>query len=203
MRIGILLIFLVLVSGCGVITGGAVKKGDLEGPFLVSNVVDGDTLDLNNSERVRLSGINTAETGECYYEEAKIKLRELVLGKEVFLERDKSDEGKYGRKLRYVYFGDAFVNGVLVEEGFAKVYDKYKADTKRYAQLKKLETKAKEKGLGVWSCIDLKEGCLFVGSKNSDKYHTPDCKYAKKIISENLVCYKSEEGLEGKEFSGC
>jgi len=33
----------------------------------------------------------------------------------------------------------------------------------------------------------------YVGSKKSDKYHYPDCKWAKKIKPENLVTFKSAE----------
>lgn len=198
----LLFIALILISGCS-ITGFIVSESKLEGPFLVTNVVDGDTLDLNNSARVRFSGINTPETGECYYKEAKEKLKELTLNKEVFLETDITKDDKYGRALRYVYVDDNLINGILIEQGYAKVYDKYKDDTKKYYELKKIEASAIKNKLGVWSCEDVKEKCLFVASKNSDKYHTPDCKYAKKIKPENLICYKSEEEIEGKEFSGC
>lgn len=189
------LILLIFISGCS-ITGSTV----LEGPFLVTNVVDGDTLDLNNGYRIRFSGINTPETGECYHDEAWDRLKELTLNKEVLIEKDISDEGKYGRKLRYIYVNDTFVNGVMVSEGFAKVYDKYKDDTKKYPELKQLEAKAKLKKLGVWSC-EKNDNCLFVSSVNSDKFHTPNCKYAKKILPENKVCHKTEPS--DKEFSGC
>jgi methylphosphotriester-DNA--protein-cysteine methyltransferase len=37
----------------------------------------------------------------------------------------------------------------------------------------------------------------YVGSKNSDKYHHPDCKWAEKISPKNLVTFKSaQEALE-------
>ncbi|MAF51344.1 MAG: hypothetical protein CMH64_04615 [Nanoarchaeota archaeon] len=188
-----LILTLIFLTGCS-ITGNAT----LEGPFTVTKVVDGDTLDLSNGDRVRFSGINTPETGECYYQEAKDFLSSLVLNKQVFLEKDRSDEGKYGRKLRYIHINDQIANDILVKEGYAKVYDKYKADTKRYPELKKLEAIAIKNNLGVWSCE--KQDCLFVSSKNSEKYHTPNCKYAKKIKQENKICHKT---TPDKEFSGC
>ena len=77
---------LVLLCSCS-ITGQSVGNG-FEGPYEVTYVVDGDTLDVNISERIRMSGINTPETGECYYQEAKDRLTELTLGKEVYLEPD-------------------------------------------------------------------------------------------------------------------
>ena len=147
----ILFILLLFVSGCSV-TDYFVKEPELEGPYLVTHVVDGDTADLEGLGRVRFSGINTPEKGECYYKEAKEKLGELILDKYVYVERDISDKGNYGRYLRYIYLNDTFVNGVLVQEGYAKVYDKYKYDTRRYYQLKDLEKIAVENNLGVWAC---------------------------------------------------
>ena len=52
-----LLFTLFLVSGCS-ITGFVISEPQLEGSFLVTKVVDGDTLDLENGERIRFSGIN-------------------------------------------------------------------------------------------------------------------------------------------------
>lgn len=189
---------MIFINGC--ITSNFIFE-EKEGPFKVINVVDGDTLDLNNSKRVRLSGINTPEIGECYYKEATEKLKEFVLNKEVILEKDISDVDKYGRLLRYIYTNDLFVNSLLVEEGYAKVYDKYKDDTRKYDELKEVETIAKNNNLGVWSCIDPKVDCLYVGSKNSDIYHKPDCKWAKRIKPENLICFKSIE--EVKDLKPC
>jgi hypothetical protein len=37
------------------------------------------------------------------------------------------------------------------------------------------------------------KNCAFVGSKNSNKYHLPTCRYAKSIKPENLACFSSVE----------
>lgn len=37
------------------------------------------------------------------------------------------------------------------------------------------------------------KNCVLVGSKNSNKYHLPSCRYAKTIKPENLVCFASKE----------
>lgn len=57
--------------------------------------------------------------------------------------------------------------------------------------------------------IDLKKesvannkDCMFVGSKNSDKYHKPDCRFAKNIKPENIVCFKSEEDAKSNGYVG-
>lgn len=57
------------------------------------------------------------------------------------------------------------------------------------------------------ACTDL--GCSadtqYVGSKNSDKYYTCDCHYAKRINPENIICFKDDEDAlaDGREKSEC
>ncbi len=36
----------------------------------------------------------------------------------------------------------------------------------------------------------------YVGSKNSNKYHNPDCKWAKKISGKNLITFKTAQDAE-------
>lgn len=147
------LILLIFISSCT--TGEVVKEHTLEGPYLVTYVVDGDTLDVDingNTERIRFSGINTPEKGDCYYQEAKDKLKELTLNKEIYIQQDIKNKGKYGRLLRYIYLDDMLINEFLVKNGYAKVYDKYKEDTSKYNQLKRSELEAVRLDLGVWNC---------------------------------------------------
>lgn len=91
-------------------------------PAVVSRVIDGDTIDLETGERVRLLGINAPERGELYYEEARKALEDLLLEKEVVLERDEINKDQYGRLLRYVYIDDLFVSCEMVRQCYATVY---------------------------------------------------------------------------------
>ncbi|HEX5862301.1 MAG TPA: DUF2510 domain-containing protein, partial [Nocardioides sp.] len=70
--------------------------------YLVTRVVDGDTLELGSGETVRLVGIDTPELGECGYDRATAALARLVSGKQVRLVRSDEDRDHYGRLLRYV-----------------------------------------------------------------------------------------------------
>lgn len=59
-----------------------------------------------------------------------------------------------------------------------------------------------ENGEGVETAktnMDTKE-CLFIGSKNSNKYHTLDSPWAKRIKPENRVCFKSKEEAQAKGY---
>jgi len=85
----------------------------------VAFVIDGDTITLEDGEKVRLIGIDTPERGDEGYEESRDALADLVLDKTVVLAPQQSDRDTYGRLLRDVYTEDVFVNLYMVENGFA------------------------------------------------------------------------------------
>lgn len=41
---------------------------------------------------------------------------------------------------------------------------------------------------------------IFVGSRNSNKYHLPDCQWAKRIKKENEIWFKSEKEAQEKGY---
>ncbi|KKR88585.1 MAG: Thermonuclease [Candidatus Gottesmanbacteria bacterium GW2011_GWA2_41_12] len=122
----------------------------------VIRVIDGDTIELENKERVRYIGINTPETVDprrpvqCFGLEAKQKNKELVEGKAVRLETDVSNKDKYGRLLRYVYVGDNFINLLLVQEGYAQT-STFPPNVKYQLLFLEAEKEARAKKLGLWN----------------------------------------------------
>lgn len=149
------LFFLFCLSGCGLyynwddsLNGNNNQDNEKDGLF-VREVIDGDTLVLSNSERVRLIGINTPEHGRYYFNEAKDVLEILVLGKEVKLEKDVTDRDMYGRLLRYVYVKDLFVNLEMVKRGFANAYT-YPPDVKYTESFLEAERYARLHEVGLW-----------------------------------------------------
>jgi len=79
--------------------------------FVVSEVIDGDTFKVKggwewNGKRgdtVRPTGYDTPERGEPGYEQAKQKLKDLLLGKAVDIRRSKTVD-KWGRLVADVYY---------------------------------------------------------------------------------------------------
>ena len=134
-------------------------KGERTSQYLVvTRVVDGDTVVLENSEVVRYIGIDTPEisgTGGCYASEATKANEDLVLNKVVRLEKDVSERDRYQRLLRYVWVenpdgSETFVNDVLVHDGYAKAAT-YPPDVK-YSQLfRELEVEARNANRGLWN----------------------------------------------------
>ncbi|MFH1823369.1 MAG: lamin tail domain-containing protein [archaeon] len=148
----ILLILVLFISGCS--TTGQVIKKNLEPAFVVE-ILDGDTIRLPDESTVRFLGINTPETGEDCSKESKDRVRDLILGKWVYLEKDQEDLDQYFRKLRYIYLdekGELLLNSLLVEEGLAVSYS-LEPNTKY--SFKEAQEKA----------ISLKIGCLWENTK--------------------------------------
>lgn len=115
---------------------------------LVARVIDGNTIELADGQRVRYIGIDSPEKGDYYFEQATAMNSALVLGREIRLEKDVSETDKYGRLLRYVYAGDLFVNAELVRLGYAReAY--YPPDTKHSDEFLRLEKYAALSNLGI------------------------------------------------------
>lgn len=133
----------------------------LEGErVLVTKVIDGDTVELENGTRVRLIGIDTPETKDprrsvqCFGKEASNETKKLLEGKVVILQKDVSETDKYNRLLRYIFLpldnGQIlFVNDYLVREGFALVLT-YPPDVKYNEQFREAERQARENNKGLW-----------------------------------------------------
>lgn len=128
--------------------------------FLVTRVVDGDTIEINirgKREKVRLLAIDTPETVDprkpvqCFGKEASRKMKSMVEGKYVKLVDDRSqgNRDRYGRLLRYVYDGKIFINREMVSQGYAFSYKEY--PTKYLNEFNELEKQARKKNLGLWN----------------------------------------------------
>jgi len=113
---------------------------------LVTRVIDGDTIECGE-ETIRFLGINTPERGKYYYNEAKDFLKEEE-GKNIEILRDFDDVGFRGRKLRYVFEGDRFLNVELLEKGLGT---SYMLDGLKYSEkLERAEDFARDNEIGLW-----------------------------------------------------
>lgn len=124
--------------------------------FLVTKVIDGDTIQIEGGRTVRYIGIDAPETHDrrkgvqCFADEATAKNRGLVEGKEVRLEKDVSETDKFGRLLRYVYVGKTFVNDLLVRLGYATAAT-FPPDVMHQSKLLEAQKEARENNRGLWA----------------------------------------------------
>ena len=146
---------------------GVKPPGDLKAyhgkSFLVINVVDGDTLDLDAPDattgaaytRVRLWGVDTPEVAEPnppqhFGPEASAFTRQMCLKKTVTLELDgRSTRCVYGRLLAYASLPDGQVlNRLLVAGGYGYADPRF---SHRYdREYRSLQKQAQKAGRGLW-----------------------------------------------------
>ncbi len=123
---------------------------------LATKVIDGDTFLIEGGYSIRVLGIDADERGYPCYDAAKTGLEELILNKEVKLEKGGEDLDQYCRYLRYVFFGDKDISLELVKEGLA-VARFSPEDVKYREEITLAEKAAKENKIGCkWS--EIKEG---------------------------------------------
>jgi endonuclease YncB( thermonuclease family) len=87
--------------------------------YLVTRVIDGDTIELGNGSDVRIVGIDTPEVGQCGYDAATNNMARLVLNEQVRLTMSDEDTDHYGRWLRYVNVGPVDAGLQQIKQGFA------------------------------------------------------------------------------------
>ena len=137
-------------------------SGDPEGPFpdgaetvTVASITDGDTIDVTHREgtigTVRLIGINTPESNECFAGDAAAALEALIpVGATVGMTVDVSDVDQYGRLLRYLWLGAMSVNEEMVRRG-AGISRRYQPDTAMADRLEAAQLEAQESQIGLWA----------------------------------------------------
>ncbi len=128
----------------------------------VIKVIDGDTIEIENGDKVRYLNIDTPETKKpntpvmCYGEEAyKVNISQ-VDNKIVYLKADKENKDRYGRLLRFVFLNyeelndiNNSVNAILVKNGLARTMI-ISPNTTYKKDFLKMEAEAKEQKKGVW-----------------------------------------------------
>ncbi len=170
-----------------------------EAKGLVTYVTDGDTIAVDGVGVIRLGDVDSPELAASGGPEAKEYTRKQLLGKLVFLDLDnKTGLDRYGRKVCVVFLsnangtpGDNF-NRMLVDAGHATVED-----------IKDNEFDPKE----WWPDPDVNSVSFadkkFVGSIKSNKYHYPECRWAKKISPKNEIWFSSSLDAKMKGYMPC
>lgn len=155
-------------QAAGLLTGAAAATPERAGTgpasqagisyALVSRVLNGATVELEDGRQVRYLGVRVPSVGsgdgtsaaEFYGVEAREANRALVEGKQVALEADEVDRDTDGRLLRYVWVDQVFVNIALVRGGYART-DSSEPAVKYGDLLRSVEEEARETRRGIWT----------------------------------------------------
>jgi micrococcal nuclease len=169
----------------------------------VKAVIDGDTIELENGERIRYIGIDTPEKNQPFFQEATQANQELLKNGKYTLEYDSDLKDDWGRTLAYVWIDTLLVNAELVREGLASVY-LISPNFKHKDELIAFQKEAREKRSGIWS-IPVSQEKYYVASKHSRGlvFHRPDCQWAKKISKDNLIRFETRDQALDLGYSPC
>jgi micrococcal nuclease len=124
------LLIIGVVASLNVIACNGDNENEACGPTssTVTQVLDGDTVELDDGTRIRYLLIDTPEMNstnskdpECFAQEAKAFNEELVLNKKITLEYDEDCDDAYDRLLAYVSVDETSVNKLMLERGYAKL----------------------------------------------------------------------------------
>jgi len=127
---------------------------------VVQRVLDGDTIELETGESVRLIGVDTPETRdrwksvEYFGPEATAFTKKMAEGKRVRLEMDQANahlghKDKYLRILAYVFLEDGtFLNAEIIKHGLGRAYTQYPFIYEK--EFRQLEQEARDQKRGLW-----------------------------------------------------
>ena len=149
------LLFIVLLLCPGTAPAGALVKS---GQGRVVEVVDGDTLFLDDGVQVRLVGIQAPKLplGRRNFkawplaDEAKRVLQELTLGRQVSLSYGGRRLDRYGRALAHLHRDDGlWVQEKLLRLGLARVYS-FRDNRAMVPEMLAAERAARDSQIGIW-----------------------------------------------------
>lgn len=150
---------------------------DASGEVQVSRVVDGDTVKVlinGQEETVRVIGIDTPETVDprktvqCFGKEASAKMKSLVEGKNVELQKNPAEErDKYDRLLRYIELNGQDIGAQMIRDGYAFSYKSFPHP--RLEEYNQLEREAREANRGLWSSCDEDDMSKTAAPENSNE----------------------------------
>lgn len=163
------------------------EEGDQPGDVsaTVTNVVDGDTIDIQlagKEERVRLLLVDTPETVhpskpvQPFGPEASKYAKDILAGEEVRVEYDGPKRDHYDRLLAYIWIDGENFNQQLLEKGFARYAYVYDPPYTHAVTMSEAESRAKQQEKGIWN-IDgyvTEEGFSAQEKEESDSSYSGD-----------------------------
>jgi endonuclease YncB( thermonuclease family) len=175
----------------------------------VKFVYDGDTILLQNGQRVRYLGIDAPEIYHDDREsdfmafEARAFNRNILSGERIRLEYDEEETDRYGRSLAYIFIGQGkMVNSMLVRRGLANVMTT-RPNIKYRNYLLEQQRMAMEGRIGIWRSKLISHEKFYIGNSNSFRFHRPGCPSADKISRKNRIYFKTIYTAFWEGYSPC
>lgn len=186
----------------------------VEESAVCTKVVDGDTIYLDNGDKIRFVGVNTPERGVEGYITSKNFVQKLCLGKTVGIDIDDSKHSdKYGRTLGVVIVDGKNVNEMLLKEGLAEImymppsefypYNWANGDT-HVADTHSTSSSSGSSDVSSDSSSSASSGSgSYVGNANTGKFHEASCSSVSKMSEGNKVFFSSRNQAINQGYVPC
>jgi endonuclease YncB( thermonuclease family)/methylphosphotriester-DNA--protein-cysteine methyltransferase len=189
----------------------------------VINVHDGDTVTVldqrNRKYNIRLQGIDAPELKQAFGSVSQQNLSRLVLGKQVSIYWSKVD--KYRRTVGTIMLDGHDMNIEQVKAGMAWHFKKYEEEQEPQDRITyaAAEREARTAKLGLWENPtptapgDWRQGVkakrwgppppagTIIGTRNSKKYHRPDCAGYRDMAEKNRVFFSTVAEAEAAGYT--
>ena len=180
----------------------------VEESAVCTQVVDGDTIYLDNGKKVRFVGVNTPERGVEGYITSKNFVQKLCLNKEVGLDiDDKKQNDKYGRTLAVVIVDGKNVNEMLLKEGLAEIMYMPPSEFYPYnwagSGTHVADTHSSSSSSSSTSSSDSSGTGSYVANGNSGKFHVASCSSVSKMSENNKIFFSSRNEAINQGFEPC
>ena len=180
----------------------------VEESAVCTQVVDGDTIYLDNGKKVRFVGVNTPERGVEGYITSKNFVQKLCLNKEVGLDiDDKKQNDKYGRTLAVVIVDGKNVNEMLLKEGLAEIMYMPPSEFYPYnwagSGTHVADTHSSSSSSSSTSSSDSSGTGSYVANGNSGKFHVASCSSVSKMSENNKIFFSSRDEAISQGYEPC
>ena len=168
---------------------------NVEKSAVCTKVVDGDTIYLDNGDKIRFVGVNTPERGVEGYIVSKNFVQKLCLNKKVGIDIDaRKHSDKYGRTL-----GVVIVDGKMPPSEFYP-YDWANGDThvaSSHSSSSSTHTATDD------TSTSTSDSASYVGNANSGKFHESYCSSVSKMSENNKVFFSSRNDAISQGYIPC
>jgi len=175
-----------------------------EDRYLVTRVIDGDTVELSGGDRLRLLGIDSPERGDRLYDSATACLASFVANRTVTVTYSKRRRDRYGRILGYLFIDDICINEAILSSGMANAYlfDDNLSDSIRITGLLSAQKEAIANKKGIWS-QPVSEESYYLAIKGKLRFHRPTCHSVKDRPVSDMIKFSTRIDAFNNGLSPC
>jgi len=172
--------------------------------FIVARVQDGDSMELQGGDRLRLRAIDTPEKGQPLFDEATRLLDSLAVGKIADIRFVNQRRDKYGRLLGYLYIDSLFINKIILENGLGYLYlfRDTRLDSPEIRELLDAQRNAIKRGVGLHGLKRAPED-YYIVKQGSFRFHRPGCRAVRDLKPGTFQIFETREEALYEGFSPC